>query len=311
MGHPIEATDRPLAEIACAYDLSSAEGWRWIKEGGSPAVALFRADGRRYVARVFADEADCPRAGYIAELALHLGSVGISVEEVVCTASGQTISRLSGGMPVILSQFYPDPPLPVPFDAGAARAWGRYVAGTHAACRDWRPPGPLRSPWLFPDPAAVLDRALALAEPLRESRDILERATERIVGCWGEAPRSQPTHGDLWPGNLLRGPDGLRAIDFAQAGDGPRTIDLATAFRWMPWRDDPARAAPLWDAWLAGCGEVEMVPQAELDSVPPVACLQHLVWMVAEVSASNGVAESLWYVEDHCCAVRALLTATT
>jgi Ser/Thr protein kinase RdoA (MazF antagonist) len=135
-------------------------------------------------------------------------------------------------------------------------------------------------------------------------------ASERIIGCWEGASSSQPVHGDLWPGNLLSGPHGLRAIDFAEAGGGPRTIDLATALRWMPWRDDPAGAARSWQAWLAGYTEAGTLSQAELDSVPHVACLQHLIWMEAEVGTSLDLAESSWYIEDHCSAIRALMAAS-
>lgn len=148
------------------------------------------------------------------------------------------------------------------------------------------------------------------ATPYRGPRDILERASERIICCWeGDSP-IQPVHGDLWPGNLLLGPHGLRAIDFAEAGDGPRTIDLATACRWMPWRDDPAGAARSWEAWLAGYAQVGTFSQAELDSVPHLACLQHLIWMEAEVGASQDGAESSYYIEDHCSAIQALLAAS-
>jgi Ser/Thr protein kinase RdoA (MazF antagonist) len=99
------------------------------------------------VARHFADEADLPRADYISRLALHLGSVGIEVEQVIPTVSGEPDARLPGRISVILSHFHPDPSVRVPFDATDARTWGRYVAGMHAACRGWRPPSPLPSPW--------------------------------------------------------------------------------------------------------------------------------------------------------------------
>jgi Ser/Thr protein kinase RdoA (MazF antagonist) len=150
-----------------------------------------------------------------------------------------------------------------------------------------------------------------MAATVRRTRDILEGNAGRIIACWEGTRAAQPVHGDLWPGNLLAWPHGLRAIDFAEAGDGPRTIDMATAFRWVPWRDDPARAAVSWESWLAGYGEVGVISQAELDSIPPLACLQHLIWMIAEVVTSTGAAESSWYVEDHCSAVQALLSSAT
>ena len=303
------STPKLVAEVAGSYGFS-VEDWRWVKQGESPSVAMFLADGRRFVARLFDDDTAAPQAEYISQLGLHLRSVGVEAEEVARTASGEPFARLPGGVPVIVSRFYTDPPMTLPLEAEGVRVWGRYVSGLHDACRDWHAPSPLPSPWLRREPRTVLERALSLAAHSRGPRGILEMASERIIGCWEGAPSIQPVHGDLWPGNLLSGPHGLRAIDFAEAGGGPRTIDLATAFRWMPWSDDPAGAARSWEAWLAGYTEAGTLSQAELDSVPQVACLQHLIWMETEVGASPGGAESSWYIEDHCIAIQALLAAS-
>jgi Ser/Thr protein kinase RdoA (MazF antagonist) len=307
VGEPGGETGRLKAEIARSYGLAPVEGWRWIKRGESPAVASLHADGRRLVARLFADEAAAPRAEYVARFMLHLRSVGVEAEEAVRTASGEPSARLPSGVTVVLSRFYADPPMTLPLGAGGARAWGRYVSELHRACRDWSAPSPLASPWLRREPRAIVERALTLAARFRGPRGILEMASERIIGCWDGAPSLRPVHGDLWPGNLLAGPHGLRAIDFAEAGDGPPAIDLATAFRWMPWRDDPTGATMLWDAWLSGYREIGCVSGVELDSVPFVACLQHLIWMIAEVSASTDEAEASWYLGDHSDALRAIL----
>jgi Ser/Thr protein kinase RdoA (MazF antagonist) len=307
MGDQSEKSSRLVAEIARFYGFPSVEDWRWIKEGESPAVAELRAGGRRYVARIFADETDDHRAAYIAELLLHLASAGVMAEEPVRTASGDPVDRLPGGEPVILSPFSPDPPVPVPLGEDDARAWGRYVAGLHAACRGWRPKSGLPSPWVRQDPLTVVETALAITAAFPMAHGILEEASERIVRCWDGAPEFHAVHGDLWPGNLLKGTDGLRAIDFAEAGDGPRVIDLATAFRWMPWREDHEVASQLWAAWLAGYSKGGMITEAELDSIPAVACLQHLVWMIREAGSSQDPSTIAWYVEDHCLAIRTLL----
>jgi len=310
VGETIKGTARFIDEMAFSYGLSSIEGWRWIKQGESPAVATLSAGGHRFVARLFGDETAVPQADYISQLGLHLGSVGVEAEEVVRAASGEPFARLPSGVPVILSRFYPDPPMPVPFEAERARVWGRYVSGLHNACRDWHRPSVLPSSWLRQEPRMVIERSLALTAHSRGPRGILVNASEHIIHCWEGATATQPVHGDLWPGNLLSGPHGLRAIDFADAGDGPRTIDLATAFRWMPWRDDPSGAARSWEEWLAGYSEVGTLSQAELDAVPPLACLQHLIWMTIEVDASNDAVELSRYVEDHCSAIHALLAAS-
>jgi Ser/Thr protein kinase RdoA (MazF antagonist) len=310
MNDTTEGTARLIAEIARSYGFSSVEEWLWIKEGESPAVAMLQADGRRYVARVFADDAAITRADYISELANHLGSVGISVEEVIQTQPSGSRPRLPNGGAVVLSRYYPDLPLPVPYDSDDAQSWGQYVARMHVACRRWQPSTPLVSPWLRHDPVAVLNRAMGLAGSLRESGSILQEASGRIVGCWDRAAEPHPVHGDLWPGNLLKGSNGLRAIDFAESGDGPHTIDMATALRWMPWRTDPSAAAVLWNSWMTGYSKIGTIRQTELHSVVAVACLQQLVWMLVEVDTSATEAESAWYVADHCQAVASLLSST-
>jgi Ser/Thr protein kinase RdoA (MazF antagonist) len=137
----------------------------------------------------------------------------------------------------------------------------------------------------------------------------LEAASERIIGCWDGALATHAVHGDLWPGNLLKGPHGLRAIDFAETGDGPSIIDLATAFRWMPWQEDREGASRLWAAWVGGYAESGEIFEVGLDVIPAVACLQHLVWMLREVGSSQDLSTISWYVEDHCSAIQALLWA--
>ena len=310
MGETVEGTARLVAGMAYSYGLSSVEDWRWIKQGESPGVATFVGDGRRYVARLFSGEDALPRADYISELALHLGSSGVDVEEVVRTAWGEPFVRLQGGVPVVVSRFYPDSA-----HVYAVRCRRRPSLGAVRGEDARRLPG-LVSPRDAPEPVAAARAkggprpGLGPAALLQEPRGIVERTSVASSAAGREPRAARPVHGDLWPGNLLGGPHGLRAIDFAEAGDGPRTIDLATAFRWMPWRDDPAGATGLWSAWLSGYCEAGTISQAELDAVPAVACLQHLTWMIAEVRASTEAAETSWYVEDHCSEVQALLSAS-
>jgi Ser/Thr protein kinase RdoA (MazF antagonist) len=309
MGDQSERTISLIAEIAHSYEFRTVEDWRWLKEGESPAVAEIRADGRGYVARTFTDETEAHRADDVAGLHLHLASAGVEAEEVVPDASGEPVCRLPSGVSIILSPFYPDSPVPLPFDEETARAWGRYVASMHAACRGWRPTFGLPSPWLRHDPVTVLGRALSITESSPTADGVLKGASERIIRCWDGGPPIHAVHGDLWPGNLLKGPSGLRAIDFAEAGEGPSVIDLATAFRWMPWREDREGASRLWAAWLAGYTEGGELPDAELAAMSAVAGLQHVVWMITEVGSSQDTATVAWYVEDHCSAIQALLTA--
>jgi Ser/Thr protein kinase RdoA (MazF antagonist) len=307
MGDESEMTAKLIAETANLCGLSSVEDWRWIKEGESPAVAELRAGGHRYVARIFSNETDVHRAAYIDELLLHLALHRVDAEEVVPTTSSEPVSHLTNGATVILSPYYSAPPVPVPFDEEDARAWGRYVAGLHAACRGRRPKYGLLTPWLRNDPATVGERALSITASFPMAHGALEDASKRIIGCWDGALATHTVHCDLWPANLLKGPHGLRAIDFAEAGVGPRIIDLAMAFRWMPWREDREGSSQLWATWLAGYLQDREMTDVELVAIPAVACLQQLVWMIKEVCSSQDSSTIAWYVEDHCSAIQALV----
>lgn len=106
----IEETDRLKAELSRSYGLALIQGWRWIKRGESPAVASLHANGHRFVARLFTDEAAAQKAEYVARFILHLRSVGVEVEEAVRTASGEPSARFPSGVAVVLSRFHAAPP---------------------------------------------------------------------------------------------------------------------------------------------------------------------------------------------------------
>lgn len=48
------------------------------------------------------------------------------------------------------------------------------------------------------------------------------------------------------------------------------------------------------NAWLGGYGEGGTITDAELASAPPLAWLQHWIWMIAEVSTPTEAIESSW-----------------
>jgi hypothetical protein len=86
---------------------------------------------------------------------------------------------------------------------------------------------------------------------------------------------------------------------------------MATAFRWMPWRDDPDRAAPLWQAWLDGYRSRRAPRDSDLRALPALAALQCAYWLCDEVgeALAEGAPkdELLWYVDDHCRTAAALM----
>lgn len=200
----------------------------------------------------------------------------------------------------------------IPFGADDVRAWGRLAAIMHSACEHWHPSVWLRCQLLKTSPTVTLQRALEYAAHVPWCSEVLEKCGAEIISACEpnlDAKQFHPIHGDLWPGNMLKGASGLRAIDFSESGEGPRAMDLATAFRWMPWREDMMAADVLWRMWLSGYSEIREASDVELSSVPALACLQHLSWLVEEIANAGtiGSANGSWYIEDHCSAIKAIM----
>ena len=120
-----------------------------------------------------------------------------------------------------------------------------------------------------------------------------------------------PVHGDLWPGRVLKTKAGLKAIDFRMSGVGTAAIDMATAFRWMPWRTDAQLAAQTWRAWLDGYGAARPVASRDLGVVPALGALQCLHWLILEMAEAEQVGapveHELFYLRDHCESISALM----
>jgi len=294
------------AMIARDYGFRRIEHIHWTGSNASRILGRLRADGQEFVVRAYADATS---AKYQTEFVCWLESVGINVESIRRTLSGDAFSQLkSTGETIALHHRYSDPTMSITFEADDARAWGRLVAAIHSACRRWHPSVSLRCKFLRTDPAITIDRALGHAIPW--CNEVLRKFGPDIIStCKAmDAERFQPIHGDLWPGNVLKGPNGLRAIDFGESGEGPRAMDLATALRWMPWRGDTMAAEMLWRTWLSGYREVHDVSDVELSSVPALACLQHISWLVdeADVPGAKGSANK-GYIEDHCSAIKAIM----
>ena len=301
------------AQIARCYGLKHIENLGWIGAEESLTTAKLRADGKDFIIRLYTDMA---LVKFHTELMRRLESVGVNVEQVLPAASGKAYAVLTTGHIVTVFVRYRDPTMSIPFKEDDTRAWGRFVARMHTACQRWHPSVQVRAYLLQKSPQVILRQAMSFAAQIAHCRAILERfGTGIIAGCQRlleDTAAFQPVHGDLWPGNLLKGSAGLRAIDFRESGDGPRAIDLATAFRWMPWSEDATLADALWRTWLAGYREVREPSEIEISSVSSLACLQQLRWLFAEASeASKGVpgyGAVSCYVEDHCANIEVLLS---
>ena len=121
----------------------------------------------------------------------------------------------------------------------------------------------------------------------------------------------QAVHGDLWPGNLLQHDQSLRAVDFREAGQGSRAIDVANAFRWMPWRGSPDTARRQWRIWLDAYSAVIPLMLLETRTIPSLACLLEIHWLNVEATAATAglpdYADRHVYVRDHHNALAAIV----
>lgn len=296
------------AEIAGHYNFKRIEHLCRIGSDTSSSLGSLRADGQDFVVRSYVNTLI---ATYQTELVQWLESAGINVECVKRTALGEAFALLLTGKIVTLFNYYPDPPMSVQFGFVDARTWGRLAALMHNACERWHPSVWLRCKLLETSPKVAIERVIDHPIQVPRCREILRKLVA-LVSTYEpilNAAAFQPVHGDLWPGNILKGAYGLRVIDFGECGDGPRAVDLATAFRWMPWREDPVVAEVLWRTWLSGYREIREPSDIELSSVPALACLQHVSWMMEEISTAEECesADRSWYIEDHCNAIRAIM----
>jgi Ser/Thr protein kinase RdoA (MazF antagonist) len=305
----------PAEAIAAEYGFGRVAVGEWI--GSQPGrTARIRADGREYVARLYGpDEAEA-RVPFLAELRDRLRACGLRVERTLRTAAGDAFSRLPSGGAMVLSVRHRGASMRVPFSQRDARRWGRFVARWRVACEGWDSAQRVPAGAVQTAPVALFQEAQSLAKDCDRARGILARWRDSIVVTCESAASDralEPVHGDLWPGNLLAEARGLRAIDFRASGYAPGAFDVATAFRWMPWRKDTVQAGWRWRAWLSGYRSVRGATLPDLSGVPALACLQHLHFLTEEASAAQrgepGYGDASWYVEDHCDAIDTLLSS--
>jgi|GEM_PF-6585347 len=303
-------------EMARVYGFRQIEDWHWVSTNEPYATARLQADGQAYVARLYSETEQFTTAHYHTSLMRWIEYSGIPVEAVIPTALGSQLAILSNGKTVVLSVFHPVTTVPLPISHEDVVKWGVLTARIHVACERWCPDVHVPTALLRSSPRVMLIRAMDLACGVPESKATLVKFDLTIV------PVSEhvfnvgtkcPVHGDLWPGNLLKETDGLRVIDFQESGDGTPVVDMATAYRWMPWRENSKVAHDLWQAWLEAYRQIREPSEIEVNSIMSVACLQQLYWLIEEIKDAHANVsaqpEIAWYVNDHCETIEAILAS--
>ena len=310
------APEDTIAEIGRIYGMKRVVGLVWSGTDDPPTKGKLLADARRFVVRLYALDSES-EARYHTEMIARLEDAGLRAESVVPTVDSAAYARIHALGFVTVHPKYAEIAMPQPCMPEDAAAWGAFVAAMHVTCELWRPSCAVPVSSMRDPPADLLGEATELATVDVRSLEVIKRFSDVIVGTCErlrKAEATQPVHGDLWPGNLLKSAQGLRAIDFREAGNGSRAVDMATAFRWLPWEENRQKAELLWRAWLSGYRREREPSEAELASVASLACLQHLWWLVQEARAASagakGYAQSAWYVRDHCQAIERLLRPT-
>ncbi len=108
--------------------------------------------------------------------------------------------------------------------------------------------------------------------------DVSERL-EEILGEFGKATdRYGLSHGDFLPENIFVCADGIRLVDFDDAGDSWHMLDIATAV--FDLLDTPA-FEPCLGAFVRGYRECRELPDSHLEMLPAFVLarlLSYLGW---------------------------------
>jgi Ser/Thr protein kinase RdoA (MazF antagonist) len=234
------------------------------------------------------------------DLMTYLGSEGILTPNVVPTTRGAlftTVSAPGVNEPRQVDVFeWIDGRLlrttgqPVPSDltelTEAYVEVGRLAARIFNATEAWnRPAGFSRPVW---DPAGLYgpDAHLGDFRKLQNVTDeqmqlLVDTAArlDQVLGDFGQGPdRFGLSHGDFLAENIFVCDDGIRLVDFDDAGDSWYMLDIATAV--FDLLDTPA-FQPCLDALVRGYREHRELPDAHLDMLPAffvVRLLSYLGW---------------------------------
>lgn len=234
------------------------------------------------------------------DLMTYLNSEGILTPKVVPTTSGALFTTVSAAgieeprqvdvFEWIDGRLLRTTGQPVPSDltelTDAYADVGRLAARIFNATEAWeRPAGFSRPVWdtdgLY-GPGAHLGDFRKLQNVTDEQMRLLLDAAARldeVLGDFGQSPdRFGLSHGDFLPENIFVCDDGIRLVDFDDAGDSWYMLDIATAV--FDLLDTPAYQ-PCLDALIRGYREHRDLPDAHLDMLPAffvARLLSYLGW---------------------------------
>lgn len=168
----------------------------------------------------------------------------------------------------------------------------RVLGDLHARCHDhasrWQsPPGFVRQRWdettlltgLHPTVAAAWDNWALTTEQRRLVLDCRDRLGERLARWGKDCQRYGIIHSDLMPDNLILAADGVRLIDFDDAGFGWYLYDPASAL--LPYYGSDLYE-PLLASWLDGYRNRRSLPDEEISELPAfllLRCFYALGWL--------------------------------
>lgn len=281
----VEALTRVARQGLAAWRLGEAR-LKLIKHRENAVFEVAPADGKRYALRLH-------RPGYHTDVELRsefawmraLDAEGIHVPAMIPTADGAPYTEAVAAGNVIwqmdLVSWVDGEPLgsdargvadPSAVDA-LYETMGRIAARIHNQSCRWQPPAWFsRAPWdaqhLAGD-APLWGRfwELPLLSTLQRA-DLLhaKRRVYRQLQDFGTAPdRYSMIHADLVPDNILVGADGVRLIDFDDAGFGWHLFELATALYFIR---DYAYYGAARDALVRGYRKERPLPEAHIALLP-------------------------------------------
>ncbi|MCG3769177.1 MAG: Homoserine kinase [Nitrosomonadaceae bacterium] len=280
-----------------------------VREG----LAFVESPSGRLVARIYSGRRAYDRASFVVALLKGIQAQGVPVEEIVSDKSGNGFTALDSAAVLVVFRWSEGTPFKLT-TLQDYHAWGAYMGRLHLATGRVQSICQYNTPLTSMDPASLFAEAQRLSRLSPECEQVLLSLETRIVQGARSAflqSRTQPVHGDLWPGNLLQCDGGLIAIDFSESGLGPIALDVATAYRWIPW-EQGNQASSNWAAWFDGYNEEYGDVQVEVEHVMTLAALQRLRFMIEEVNnCLNGLdtpgVDPTEYVTDHVTNIRRFL----
>lgn len=164
------------------------------------------------------------------------------------------------------------------------RIVGQLAGQLHNQSQTWqRPQGFVRDAWDIDGmigTAPLWGRFWELEPLTSEQRDLLfkacEKAKQQLEAFGQSSDRYGLIHNDFLPENLLKTEDGIRIIDFDDAGFGWHLFEFATSLFFHlgePWFDDTL------EAMIKGYREVRQLPDSHLQMLPTFFLVRGLVYL--------------------------------